>query len=296
MKVTVSGASGLIGSRLLTALRARGDEVAVLGRQAASEDAFLWQPTEEPAPAVALAGRDAVVHLAGENIAQRWSAAARRKIRDSRVRGTENLLAGLQLAEPRPKVLVCASAVGYYGDRGPEPLDDDAAPGDDWLAQVCVDWERAAAAAGSLGMRTCSLRTGVVLAPSGGALARMLPAFRLGLGGPIAGGRQYVSWIHIDDLVGLYLAALDDERYSGAVNATAPIPATNTELGRALGRVLHRPAIMPVPSLALRLLYGSMAEVVIGGQNAPPGKALSLGYSFRHSELEPALRETVTAR
>ena len=289
MRVTVSGGSGLIGGALTAALRARGDEVTVLSRSGGA-DTLAWDPAGPPAPAEALEGRDAVVSLAGEPIAQRWTAAAREAIRRSRLEGTANLLAGVEACSQRPVVLIGASAVGYYGDRGEEPLTEDAAPGSDFLADLCVQWERAALEGGTrAGMRACVLRTGVVLDRRGGALAKMLPPFRLGAGGPVAGGRQYMSWIALSDLVAMYLAALDDERWSGAINATGPSPARNGEFARALGRVLHRPAFAPVPALAIRLLYGQMAQIVTDSQRALPARAQELGFEFRHPELGDAL-------
>jgi uncharacterized protein len=292
VRVTITGASGLIGRPLVEALRARGDEVTVLSRD--PERGVTWDPLSEPAPVEALAGRDAVIHLAGENVAQRWTEKAKRSIRESRVIGTEALLDGLRAADPRPGVLICASAVGYYGDRGSEVLDETAAPGTDWLAGVCVDWEAAAAEAGRLGLRVCSLRTGVVLSRHGGALAKLLPPFRAGLGGPVAGGDQYMPWIHIDDVVGLYLAAVDGAPWSGPVNATGPAPATNREFSKALGRAVHRPAVAPVPRLAVRVLFGEMAEIVTGGQRAVPRRAAELGYEFLHPELDPALADVLS--
>jgi uncharacterized protein (TIGR01777 family) len=299
VRVAVTGATGLIGSRLVQALRARGDEVTVLSRdprrarESGDLDAFAWQPLDEPAPAEALAGRDAVVHLAGENVAQRWTARARRAIRDTRTVGTRNLVAGLRAAQPRPGVLVSASGIDYYGAHGDERLDESAPPGEGFLAEVCVAWEAAAAAAGELGLRVVTLRTGVVLDRAGGALAKMLPPFRAGVGGPVAGGDQYVPWIHLDDLVGMYLAALDDERWRGPVNAATPAPVTNRELSKALGRALHRPAVLPVPGLALRALYGGMAEIVTEGRRAVPARARELGFEFRHPDLDEALRSAL---
>jgi hypothetical protein len=297
MRVTITGATGLIGPAVVAELRERGAQITVLSRnpqRAGNElqtEAVGWDPLEEAAPSAALAGRDAVVHLAGAPVAQRWSASARRAIRESRVRGTRNLIEGLRTTDDRPRVLVSASAIGYYGPHGDEPLDEEAPPGEDFLAQVCVDWEaQARDGAGELGMRSVQVRTGVVLDRHGGALAKMLTPFRLGVGGPVAGGRQWVSWIHRDDLVGLTLAALEDERWSGAVNATAPEPVTNRELSTALGRVLHRPSLLPVPALALRALYGEMAEIVTSGARVLPAKALVLGYRFRHPRLDEALR------
>ena len=291
MRLTITGASGLIGRPLVEALRARGDDVTILSRD--PERGVTWDPLSEPAPAEALAGRDAVVHLAGENVAQRWTDSAKRSIRDSRVIGTQALVDGLRAAEPRPGVLVSASAVGYYGDRADEVLDEDSEPGADWLAGVCVDWEAAAAKAAELGMRVCSLRTGVVLSRDGGALAKMLPPFRVGLGGPVAGGDQYMPWIHLDDVVGLYLAAIDGPAYVGPINATGPAPVTNRDFSKALGRALHRPAVAPVPKLAVRALFGEMSEIVTGGQRAVPRRAAELGYEFLHPRLDPALADVL---
>jgi len=293
VRVTITGASGLIGRPLVEALRARGDEVTILSRD--PQRGVTWDPLSEPAPPEALSGRDAVVHLAGENVAQRWTDSAKRSIRQSRVIGTQALIEGLREADPRPGILVSASAVGYYGDRGDEVLDEESAPGTDWLAGVCVDWEAAAAEATNLGMRVCSLRTGVVLSRDGGALAKMLPPFRVGLGGPVAGGGQYMPWIHLDDIVGLYLAAIDASAYTGPINATGPTPVTNRDFSKALGRALHRPAVAPVPKLAVRALFGEMSEIVTGGQRAVPRRAAELGYEFLFTRLDPALADVLDA-
>jgi hypothetical protein len=302
VKVAVTGATGLIGQAVVAALVERGDEVTVLSRDAArarerlggSVGAHEWaDPAGSPAPAEALAGRDGVVHLAGEPVAQRWSEAARRRIRDSRAAGTRNLVAGLREAEPRPDVLVSQSATGFYGPRGDEPVDESEPPGDDFLASVARDWEEAASAAAELGVRVACTRTGVVLAGSGGALERMLPPFRLGIGGPVAGGRQYVPWVHLDDVAGALIFCLDSRAASGPANVTAPEPVTNRELSKALGRVLRRPAVLPVPAPALRVLYGEMAQIVTTGVRAVPRRLQELGYEFRRPELEDALRAAV---
>jgi uncharacterized protein (TIGR01777 family) len=302
MKVTVTGATGLIGSRLVGRLLERGDEVTVLSREPEEArsalgdvDAVAWEPTGGPAPAGALAGRDGIVHLAGENVAQRWSDVAKERILVSRELGTRELVAGLRAADPRPGTLVSASAAGYYGPRGDERLDETAEPGSDFLAEVVQAWEAEAKAAEELGMRVVRVRTGVVLDRSGGALAKMLPPFRAGIGGPVAGGRQYLPWIHLDDLVGIYLAALDGDDWSGPVNASAPEPVTNKEFSKALGRALHRPAFLPVPAFALRVLYGEMANVVTTGQRATPTRALDLGYAFRHPDLDEALAAALSS-
>ena len=304
MRVTVTGASGLIGSALVAELRKHGAEVTVLSRdparvrEALGVEAVGWDPLAEPAPVAALAGRDAVVHLAGENIAQRWSARAKRAIRESRVAGTHNLIAGLEAAGAvetgqRPRSLVSGSAVGYYGPRGEEPLDEDSPAGSDFLAETCVAWEAEAQKASALGMRVVLVRTGVVLDREGGALAKMLPPFRLGVGGPVAGGQQYMSWVHREDLVGMICAALQDERWSGPFNGTAPEPVTNREFSHALGHALHRPSLLPVPGFALGLLYGEMAEIVTTGARVMPAKPLVLGYDFRHPELDEALNSAL---
>jgi uncharacterized protein len=299
MRVTVSGATGMIGTRLVRALQERGDEVTVLSRrperaqESLGVEAVGWRPEAEPAPADALTGRDGVIHLAGENLAQRWSDEVRRRVRTSRELGTRNLVAGIGAAEPRPAALVSASGVDYYGARGDEPVAESEPPGDGFLAEVCVAWEREAVAAEELGVRVVRLRTAMALDRNGGALAKMLPFFRLGIGGPVAGGRQYMPWIHADDLVRMYLAALDDPDWTGPVNAVAPDPPTNREFSRALGRALHRPAVAPIPAFAIRVLYGDMAEIVVRGRRAVPDRARALGFTYAHPDLDEAL-ESVT--
>jgi uncharacterized protein len=299
MRVTITGATGLIGQRLAGALRERGDEVTVLSRNpdkagaALGVEAAAWQPESEPAPVEALSGRDGVIHLAGENIAQRWNDDVKRRIRTSRELGTRNLVAGLRAAEPRPAALVSASGSDYYGARDDERVTEETPPGDEFLAQVCVAWEREAAAAEELGVRVVRVRTGVALEKGGGALAKMLPFFRLGIGGPVAGGRQYMPWIHVDDLVSLYLTALERPEWTGPVNGTAPDPPTNKEFSRALGRALRRPAIAPVPALALRALYGEMADIVVQGRRMVPERAQALGFPYAHPELDEALRSAL---
>jgi uncharacterized protein len=294
MKITITGASGMIGGKLVERLRARGDEVTTLSRNPSSAGAVAWQPEDEPAPAAALAGRDAVIHLAGENVAQRWSDDAKRRIRSSRELGTRHLVAGIEAADPRPRVLVSSSAVGIYGPHGDEELDEQTPAGDDFLAEVCVVWEREAERAAALGLRVVMVRTGLVLDQDGGALAKMLPFFKLGVGGPVAGGEQYMPWIHVDDVVGLYLAALDGDAWNGPVNASAPRPVTNKTFSQALGRALHRPAFAPVPGLAVRTLYGEMAEIVTKGQRVIPRRAQELGFAFEHEDLDEALRSALS--
>lgn len=314
MQVTVTGATGLIGPRMVASLRARGDQVTVLSRDPrrararleqatrpptaplnpseGTLDAMQWDPLNEPAPTSALAGRGAIVHLAGENIAQRWTASAKQAIRESRLTGTRHLVRSLAALSPteRPRVLVSGSAIGYYGAHKDEPIDEEAPAGPNFLAQTCSAWEAEAVAAEQLGVRVVRMRTGVVLDPDGGALGKMLTPFKLGVGGPLAGGRQYISWIHTDDLVGIVLCAIDDEQWRGPVNATAPQPQRNRDFSRALAHVLHRPSLLPIPSAALRALYGEMSEVLTTGARVLPARALVLGYQFRYPQLDAALR------
>ena len=302
MRVAVTGATGTIGRALVGALKERGDDVTVLSRDAerakgalgGDVEAFAWpDPKGSPPPAGALRGRDAVVHLLGEQIAQRWTDDAKQEIRDSRVLATRNLVSALaELPEgERPGVLVSQSGAGWYGHRGDERLDESAPAGDDFLAQLSADWEAAARGAEELGVRVAVNRTGMVLSESGGALEKMLPFFKAGIGGPVAGGRQYVPWVHLDDVVGAILFELDTDAAGGPMNLTAPEPATNRALSKALGRVLRRPAFAPVPALAVRALYGEMAEIVTTGQRAVPARLTELGYRFRQPELEQALRD-----
>jgi uncharacterized protein (TIGR01777 family) len=289
----------MIGRKLVGALRARGDEVTVLSRdedRARSElgevQAFTWEdPVGGRPPNEALEGRDGVVHLLGEPLDQRWSDDAKQRIRDSRVKGTRNLVDALRVAEPRPGVLVSQSAVGLYGPHGDETLTESEPRAEgDYLADVVAAWEAEARKAEELELRVVVTRTGVVLSESGGALGRMLTPFKLGVGGPVAGGRQYVSWISIDDVVGAILFLLDTDDARGVFNLTAPAPVTNKVLSKTLGRVLRRPAVAPAPGFALRLVFGEMAQVVTTGQRVVPKRLQELGYRFQRPELEDALR------
>jgi uncharacterized protein (TIGR01777 family) len=299
MRVAVTGATGTIGSALWRALDDRGDEVTVLTRNAerAQQEltgAAVWlNPKAEPPPLDALRGRDGVVNLLGEQIAQRWSGGTKQEIRDSRILSTRNLVSALgELPEgERPGVLISQSGAGWYGHRGDERLDESHPPGDDFLAQLTVDWEAEARRAEEIGVRVVTNRTGMVLSDSGGALEKMLPFFKAGIGGPVAGGKQYVPWVHLDDVVGAILFELDTNEASGPVNLTAPEPVTNKELSKALGRVLRRPAFAPVPALAVRALYGEMADIVITGQRAVPAHLNRLGYAFMQPALEAALHD-----
>lgn len=303
MKVAVTGATGTIGRAVVGALRDRGDSVVALTRDAARAretlgdgvEAVEWHdPKSEPAPAEAFAEATGVIHLLGEPIAQRWSDDAKREIRESRVLGTRNLVAGLRGAGPRLQVLVSQSAIGFYGAHGDEVVDETTPPGDDFLAGVVLDWEaEARAAEDDLGLRVVLARTGVVLSESGGALEKMMTPFKLGVGGPVAGGRQYMPWVHLADVVGALLFAVDTEAASGPVNVTAPRPATNKEVSKALGRALHRPAFIPVPAFAIKLLFGEMAKIVTTGARVEPKRLEELGYEFRQPDLDEALAKTV---
>lgn len=299
MRALVTGATGFVGSRLAAQIA----EPIVLSRDPKRAREKLprathhyWDPLAATPPADAFAGVDAVFHLAGESVGEgRWSAAKKQRIRDSRILGTRHLVEGLATLEQRPRVLVVASAIGYYGSRGDETLDESSSPGNDFLAQVCRDWEAEARAAEKLGMRVVCTRFGIILG-QGGALAKMLLPFKLGLGGRLGSGRQWMSWVHIDDVVGILLANATDEQYQGPVNTVAPQPVTNREFTRALASVLHRPAIFPVPALALRLAVGEFAEVLLGSQRVLPKVAQRAGYGFRYSSLDEALRAVVDER
>jgi uncharacterized protein (TIGR01777 family) len=302
-RVLVTGATGTIGRALVTALRERGDEVVVLSRDRSRAEAVLgedidvhiWSdPARSLPPPEAIAGAMGAVHLLGEPVAQRWTAAAKDRIRESRVQSTRMLIGALRElpAEQRPRVLVAQSAVGFYGATDERELDERASAGSDFLAGVVAEWEHEAQAADPL-TRVVRTRTGVVLTATGGALARMLPFFRLGIGGPVAGGKQYVPWVHLEDTVGAMLFCLDQPSVTGPVNVSAPNPVTNAQFSRALGRALRRPASLPVPRLALGLLYGEMAQIVTTGQRVIPRRLLDLGFQFRHPEVEEALRDVL---
>jgi uncharacterized protein len=301
VRVLVTGATGLIGSALCDALLARGDEVVGLTRdpeKARPKNPTVtwhaWRATTERPPAAALEGVDGVVNLVGEEINQRLTDQAKVRIRESRIVGTRNLLQGIEASATEPSVFVGQSAIGYYGDRGAQIVDEESEPGDGFTAEVPVDWEAAEHQAEDVFDRVVILRTGLVLTKDGGLLKQLLLPFKLGVGGPIAGGDQYMSWIHLEDEVGLILWALDDHRVWGVINATAPNPVTNREFSKALGRALHRPAFIPVPKLAVSALRGGeLAEAVAGGARVVPRRALDLGYEFRHAELDEALRSAL---
>jgi len=291
--VAVSGSMGLIGSALVERLRARGVRVRQLVRRTrgAGRDDIVWDPMSGLLSADDLAGVDAVVHLAGEPIAQRWTAPRKRAIRESRVRGTE-LLARTIAAMPRkPRVLLSGSAIGFYGDRGDERVDEESPSGNDFLAGVVREWEGATRAAEDAGVRVVLLRTGIVLSPHGGALAKLLLPFRMGVGGPIGGGRQWMSWISLHDHVRAVEHALQATTLAGAVNLVAPNTVTNAEFANTLGRVLMRPALVPVPAMAVELLYGEMARAtILSGQRVLPKALVRSDFAHAHPTLEQALR------
>jgi uncharacterized protein len=299
VKVLVSGASGFIGSALCDALLVRGDTVVALTRdpqRARSTNPSVtwhaWEPTLERPPAAAFEGVDGVVHLLGEKINQRWSAEAKERIMESRRTGTHNLVGTIAGLDRKPRVLVSQSAIGYYGDRGASLVDESTEPGAGFDAEVVREWEKAAHEVDGAGVRLVVVRTGHVLDPRGGFLGPQLTPFKLGVGGPLAGGSQYVSWIHIDDEVGILLWALENDEVNGVVNATAPNPVTNKVFSKALGRALGRPAVIPVPGITVDLMFGrEFGHVLRGGQRVMPRRALDLGYGFRHPDLDEALED-----
>ncbi|MFM8519065.1 MAG: TIGR01777 family oxidoreductase [Solirubrobacterales bacterium] len=296
-KILVTGGSGMIGAALCNALIDRGDAVVGLSRDPASAarsqpavEWHAWEPTRERPPVEAISGTDAVVNLAGEPINQRWNASVKDRIAQSRIKATANLVDGITTADDPPGTLISGSAIGYYGNRGDELLYEDAAPGDDFLAGVVVEWEAAAEAAAGQGIRVATVRTGHVLDPSGGLLGELLTPFKLGLGGPIGDGNQYMSWIHRDDEVGILLWCLENEAVSGPVNGTAPNPVTNREFAKELGRAVKRPAVVPIPGFALGALRGpEFAKVLQEGQRVYPRVAIDGGYEFKQPDLAGAL-------
>lgn len=303
MRVLITGATGAIGSALADTLLARGDEVVGLTRDPAKARPknptvswHAWQAATERPPAEALENVDAVVNLIGEEINQRLTDSAKRRIRESRITASHNLLQGIEASDSRPKVFVGASAIGYYGDRGAAMLDEDSEPGEGFMADIPVEWEAEQRSAERLGMRLVLIRTGLVLSPDSGLLKQLLPPFKMGVGGPLGTGDQYMSWIHLDDEIGLIRWALDDDQVSGVINATAPNPVTNKEFSKALGKAIGRPAIFPTPKAAVALLRGSeLADLVTGSARVIPRRAQDLGYSFQYPDIDPALRDLLAS-
>jgi uncharacterized protein (TIGR01777 family) len=295
VNITITGASGLIGRRLLKNLGAAGHALTVVSRHAGTNvppgvGVVAWDPMRGPAPEDAVRNANAVIHLAGEPVAQRWNEGTKRRIRESRVVGTRNLVQALANVRTTPQTLVCASAVGYYGSRGDEELRENSAPADGYLAEVCAAWEKEAAAAEAFGMRVVRVRTGVALDARGGALQRMLTPFRLGAGGKLGDGKQWFPWIHLADLAAMFQFAVEND-VSGPLNGAAPIPVTNADFTQTLARVMHRPAVFPVPVFALKLLFGEMSEILLASQRMLPAAAEAAGFKFRFPELGRALED-----
>lgn len=292
MKIAISGASGLVGQQLANSIREGGGQTLAVTRSASGADSLSWNPAKGELDASKLSGVDAFVHLAGENIAEgRWTEAKKRRIRESRVSGTRLVAETLANMTDGPKTLIMASAIGFYGDRGADVCQETDSPGTGFLPDVCVAWEAAAAPAESAGIRVVKLRIGVVLSPKGGALAKMLLPFRLGAGGVIGSGRQYFSWVALDELVRIIQFALNDSSLVGPVNAVSPHPVTNHEYTKTLGKVLGRPTIFPMPVFAARLAFGEMADaLLLASTRVVPERLKQAGYAFQFPELEPALQ------
>jgi uncharacterized protein (TIGR01777 family) len=298
VRILITGVTGLMGTPLSKTLHTSGHTVVGLSRNGPAaqtrlpllEKAFSWNPMAGPPPREAFDGVDAIVHLAGEPVALRWTAAKRRRITESRVIGTQNVVRGLQEASPRPKVLVSASALGYYGDRGDDVLTEADAPGNDFLADVCTRWEEEAVRAGDFGIRVVRLRSGHVLSPRGGILGPLVMLTKWGLNGPLGSGRQWWPWVHLEDAVGLCIHALE-RAVSGAVNAVSPEPVQQREFAQTLGRVLHKPGFIPAPSLALQLALGQFSTELLSSRRMSAEAAMASGYLYRFPTLEPALRD-----
>ncbi len=295
-RILVSGVSGPIGAALLPPLKTRGYEITRLVRGAASgENQISWDPGQPIAPE-SVSGFDAVIHMAGESIVGRWTDEKKRKIRNSRIAGTSALAEALAQAKDKPHVFACSSAIGYYGDRGSEVLNEESAPGVGFLPDVCQEWEASTRAAAEAGIRTVQMRTGIVLSPKGGALGKMLLPFKLGVGGKIGDGRQWMSWIDVQDMVGAIHHILKSDLLQGPVNMVAPRPVTNTEFTKTLASVLSRPAIFPVPAFVVKTAFGEMGEtVLLGSQRVEPTQLVMSGYPFRFSTLRASLENIVKA-
>jgi hypothetical protein len=295
MRITLSGATGFLGKQLASRLIADGHQVHMLVRRPLTGwppdiEYFLWDPPKSPPPAASIMDVDAVIHLAGATVNQRWTAEAKALIRSSRIEPTRSLVGALSALEKRPPQLISASAVGFYGDRADEVLTEESTPGTGYLSEVCLEWEREALLAKGLGMSVALLRTGVVLGRGGGALASMLPAFRFGVGGKLGTGTQYMSWIHMEDWVSAVVHLLQHPAANGAFNLSAPEPATNADFTSALGRALRRPALFTIPTFALKAIFGEMSTILLASQRAVPRALEQNGFRFQHAQLETALR------
>lgn len=291
MNILISGASGMVGTALCDVLKSQGHAVTRLTRGKSGAGDVFWDPLAGKLDPGALTGIDAAVHLAGENIAGRWTDSKKKSIRDSRTLGTRTLCDALAKMSTPPKVLVSASAIGLYGNRGDELLTETSAPGSGFLPDVCKEWEAATAPAEKAGIRTVHLRIGVILSAKGGALAKMLTPFKMCVGGVIGSGAQYMSWVSLDDVVGAVTFALTHENLSGAANLAAPIPVTNRDFTKTLGKVISRPTIFPMPAFAARLAFGEMADdLLLGSARVKPERLQQAGYVFKYPELEGAIR------
>jgi len=294
MRILVSGSHGLVGKALIDALEKDGHEISRLVRYSPhSPDEVEWNPDRYSIAIARLEGFDAVVNLAGESIAEgRWTTEKKSKIRESRVTGTKLLGDALANLDNKPKTFICASAIGYYGNRGDELLTETSAPGDDFLSRVCVDWEQSTSLAADNGIRVVNARFGVILDTEGGALKKMLPPFRMGVGGKLGNGKQWMSWIALDDVVAALKFALNTDALHGPVNFVAPNPVSNAEFTKALGKALNRPTLFPVPAFAVKLMFGEMGEaLLLGGQRVKPARLINCGFSFRSSQIDEALRK-----
>ncbi len=295
MNITLTGATGFIGARLVERLRSEGHQLRLLTRRPRPDGEgpryFAWDAEKDEPPPESLHHANAVINLAGEPVARRWNDDVKRRIRDSRVNGTRRLVEALSVTSPRPEVLISGSAIGYYGNRGDEILTEASPPGKGFLPELSVEWEKSAELAEALGIRVVRLRIGIVLGSGGGALAQMMTPFRLGVGGRLGSGKQWMSWIHLEDLVGMIVFALENRNAAGPFNATAPGPVRNAEFTQALARALHRPAVLPVPRFGLKLLFGEMANVMLESQRVLPKAAEAAGYRFRFRELNAALAD-----
>ncbi|HUO32929.1 MAG TPA: TIGR01777 family oxidoreductase [Bryobacteraceae bacterium] len=299
MTIAITGASGFIGRRLMKALSGANHKLRVLSRHAGTNlppgvQLYVWDAVKGQPPAESLDGVDAVVHLAGEPIAQRWSDEVKQRIRETRATGTRHLVQALSTVAHRPAVLVSGCAIGYYGSRGDEILTEASGPGSGFMADVCVAWEKEADLAESLGIRLVKLRTGMVLGTNGGALAKMLPPFKAGMGGKMGHGDQWMSWVHLDDVTGLIQHAIDNP-LRGPVNGTAPHPVTNADFTKALGHALGRPAVVPMPAFTLKFMFGEMSDIMLASQRVLPKAAEEAGYTFRYPQLEGALENIVAS-